>query len=440
MCYRQGPCRPLTDSYGWLIINLPQGVLHTMRLSSSSSIFVFVTLLIAGTGPWSPAAHAQTFKVLYSFTGGADGSQPHAGLVFDAAGNLYGTTRFSGAWTHGGGLGTVFKLAKNGKETVLYSFRGRPDGANPQDSVVRDANGNLYGTTYGGGPSTYGTVFKLSRTGKETVLHKFCTETGCLDGAVPTASLIRDGSGNLYGTTNGGGSARSCNVDCGTVFKVSRTGQETVLYNFTGGVDGGGPTAGLVQNASGNFYGTTYLGGNPKCNLYPGLGCGVVFKLTKSGKETVVHTFVGGLDGAGPSPGRLVRDAAGNLFGTTYSGGGNGCGGSGCGTVYKLDTAGKLTVLYRFSGGENGGGPAAVIMDKSGNLYGATEQGGGVFKLDTTGRETVLHTFTGGSDGAIPKGSLVMDAAGNLYGVTAAGGNPSCFDGIGCGVVFEITP
>ena len=256
--------------------------------------------------------------MLYSFTG-SDGSEPFAGLIADSSGNLYGTTQSGGA---SGGHGVVFKLSPSGTETVLHTFTGGSDGGIPRAGLIADTGGNLYGTTAGGGASNAGTVFKLSPSGTETVLYSF---TGS-DGSGPFAGLIADSSGNLYGTTQSGGASGGH----GVVFKLSPGGTETVLYSFTGGSDGGTPRAGLIADSSGNLYGTTQFGG-PGCG---GVGCGVVFKLSPSGTETVLYSFTGS-DGSGPFPG-LIADSSGNLYGTTLSGGASG----GHGVVFKLTGAG----------------------------------------------------------------------------------------------------
>jgi uncharacterized repeat protein (TIGR03803 family) len=304
--------------------------------------------------------------VLHSFTGSTDGKWPKTGLVRDTAGNLYGTTGGGGT----SGNGSVFKLDTTGKETVLYSFTGSPDGSSP-GNLIRDANGNLYGTTVLGGAScNCGTVFKVDATGKETVLYVFTSGNGNTDGRNPGAGLVRDGAGNLYGTTvNGGRSGK------GTVFKVDTTGKETVLHSFAGtGGDGANPYASLVRDAAGNLYGTTFLGGT-SCN------CGTIFKVDATGKETVVHSFTG-LDGEYPLAG-LVRDSAGNLYGTTTGGGT-----SGYGVVFKLNETGTETVLHSFTGGTTDGNSpyAGLVRDAAGNLYGTTHSGGAsnygtVFKL-----------------------------------------------------------
>jgi uncharacterized repeat protein (TIGR03803 family) len=249
--------------------------------------------------------------LLHSFTGSpTDGASPYAGLIRDAAGNLYGTTSLGGASSNClEGCGTVFKIDATGSETVLYSFTGTSgDGADPMAGLVRDAAGNLYGTTANGGTSELGTVFKVDKTGRETVLHSF---TGYpTDGAHPWAGLLRDAAGNLYGTTYGGGT-----LDYGTVFKLDTTGKETVFYSFQGyPEDGSFPQASLVQDATGNLYGTTTQGGTSDP-----LG-GTVFKLDVAGQEVVLYSFTGGTDGADPIAG-LLRDASGNLYGTTYTAG-----------------------------------------------------------------------------------------------------------------------
>jgi len=409
--------------------------IHRRVAGAALALAIMLVVAVVATRP----ARAQTFtySVLYSFMGSPDGEWPVAGLVLDAQGNLYGTTGQGGDLACGVyGCGTAFKVDSTGKETVLYSFTGATDGALPYAGLVLDAQGNLYGTTAGGGTYGSGTVFKLDTTGKETVLHSFTGKSG--DGADPWAGLVLDARGNLYGTTELGGYS-ACSTtpfgrSCGTVFKVDTTGKETVLYSFTGKKgDGAVPRAGLVLDAQGNLYGTTYLRGAHNE--------GTVFKVDTNGKETVLYSFTG-TGGDGYFPGGLVLDAQGNLYGTTYKGGAHNKG-----TVFKVDTTGKETVLYSFAGrGRDGTNPwAGLVLDAQGNLYGTTEFGGGacnwgglgcgtVFKVDTTGKETVLYRFTGAPDGALPCAGLVLDAQGNLYGTTNYGG---AYDR---GMVFKLTP
>jgi uncharacterized repeat protein (TIGR03803 family) len=291
-------------------------------------------------------------------------------LIPDAAGNLYGTTFDGGA----SDAGVVFKLSPTGTETVLYSFTGGADGANPDAELIRDAAGNLYGTTRDGGTFDAGVVFELIRCDSEAsgyefkVLHTFAG--GADDGAYLYAGLIQDAAGNLYGTTGGGGAASSaCNSPdgrCGVVFKLSPGGTETILYRFTGVRDGADPSASLIRDAAGNLYGTTPFGG-------PG-GHGVVFKVSPTGIETVLYSFTGGTDGGYPQA-ALIGGAAGTLYGTTVRGGV-----SNEGVVYKLipcDSSYDFKVVYSFTGGADGGQPTAeLIQDAADNLYGTTYSGG----------------------------------------------------------------
>ncbi|MBV9304009.1 MAG: hypothetical protein JOY62_11265 [Acidobacteriaceae bacterium] len=395
-------------------------VFRTELLLAQIRLLAFTFGVIA-----SSSAHAQDYQVLHAFTGVADGAWPLDNLIRDAAGNLYGTTQLGGQ-----GNGVVFKLDIGDTETVLHSFTGYPsDGALPVGNLIRDSAGTLYGTTAFGGTSGFGTVFKLNPAGAETVLYNF---TLAADGS-PYAGLVRDSAGNLYGTTSSGGIP--CN--CGVVFKVDTAGNQTVLYTFAGGTDGGSPFAGLIRDTKGDLYGTTFFGGD--LSACGGVGCGVVFKVDPSGNETVLYSFKGGSDGLEPA-GTLVRDAAGNLYGTPYEGG---C--SGAGTVFKIDTAGHETILHTFAGGRDGANPyGGLILDAEGNLYGTTTLGGirracpsadgcgTVFRVDARGRETILHRFTAYKGGGYPQASLMLDNNHNLYGTTYAGGP---FD---AGVIFKL--
>jgi uncharacterized repeat protein (TIGR03803 family) len=379
------------------------------------------TLIGLGVFP-GQSAQAQTFKVLYNFTGAPDGGYPYGGLVRDEAGNLYGTTETGGA----NGAGTVFKVDKSGKETVLYSFAGGSDGANPFAGVVRDAEGNLYGTTANGGPSSAGTVFKVSKTGKETLLYSFL---GGSDGCYPFGGLLRDSAGNLYGTTEVCGA-----FGVGTVFKVSKTGKETILHSFAGGEkDGEYPSfTTLIMDSKGVLYGVTEEGG--------AINLGTVYKLTKSGKLTVLHSFNGGTTDGCDVFGTPAMDKGGNLYGTA-----NACGSSGAGMVWKVTPKGTETVLHNFaSGASDGSEPVAgVILDAKGNMYGDTYQGGSsnlgtAYKLSKKGAITVLHTFDG-SEGSYLYAGVIRDASGNLYGTSLYGGRgDGCNNG--CGTVWKLVP
>jgi uncharacterized repeat protein (TIGR03803 family) len=369
-------------------------------------------------------ARAQTFTVLYTFTNTANGEQPDSNLISDAAGNLYGTTQYGGT---SGGFGTVFKLDPSNDETVLLSFAGTPDAEDPYSGLFRDKAGNFYGTTlYGGIRGGFGTIFKLNSAGKETILHSFA---GTPDGEDPRSTLVRDTERNLYGTTQYGGTQGGY----GTVFRLSPKGKLTLLHSFAGTPDGEDPYGGLVRDKAGNLYGTTLYGGTNG-------GFGTVFKLGVKGKLTLLHSFAETPDGASPLAG-LIQDAAGNLYGTTQYGGTNG----GFGTVFKLNSKGKLILLHSFAGMPDGQNPyARLVRDAAGNLYGTTYYGGtsgygSVFEINTKGKLTILHSFTPSPDGSHPIAGLIRDKAGNLYGTTSDGGDLNCgFSG--CGTVFKITP
>lgn len=290
---------------------------------------------------------------------------------------------------------------------TLHTFSGSgSDGANSYARLVRDSAGNLYGTTAGGGAFHQGIVFRVDASGNETVLYNF---TGGTDGGNPRSGLLRDTAGNLYGITAGGGKGQ------GVVFKLDPNGVETVLHALTM-AEGSGSASGLTLDSSGNFYGTTELGG--------AYNQGVAFKLDASGNYSVLHSFGkhASLDGSQPYAG-LVRDAAGNLYGTTFGGGRYGQG-----TVYKVDASGNESVIYSFRGGSDGSSPSStLVLDQAGNLYGTTDNGGTgnlgtVFKVAPSGIEKVLHRFGSVNDGASPFVGLVKDGAGNLYGVTDGGG------------------
>jgi uncharacterized repeat protein (TIGR03803 family) len=317
--------------------------------------------------------------------------------------------------------------ARAGKFQVLHTFLDGDDGATSNAPVILDRRGNMYGTALQGGTSNNGVVFKITAEGKESVLYSFA---GGNDGSKPEAGLVIDASGNFYGTTNLGGPA-----DQGTVFKIAPDGTETALHAFTGGSDGGYPQANLLRDKAGNLFGTAVTGGSG-CS---GSGCGTIFEVAADGAFTTLHAFTGGDDGWFPMSG-LIADRKGNLYGTADVGGAHGFG-----TVFRLSQHGTFKVLYAFAGGNDGAySQAGLIWDSSGNLYGTTRGGGGskacgdygcgtVFKLAPDGTESVLYAFTGAGDGGEPYGGVTADSSGNLYGTTITGGNPQ-----GLGVVFEL--
>jgi len=325
-------------------------------------------------------------------------------------------------------------------EQVLYSFHGTPDASIATSNLISDDAGNLYGTTARGGISDgyygNGTVFKLSPASghwRETILYKF---TGGSDGKYPSSGLIRDSAGNFYGTTSQGGSS-SCG--CGVVFKLDPSGTETALYSFTQ-TDGEYPSGGLIFDAHGDFFGTTSNGG--------AYGNGVVFELIANSDdtwtETVLYSFTNNSgDGANPETG-VVMDNAGNLYGTTESGGNN----PGDGIVFELKHSGSSwteSILYSFTGGADGSRPFDGLTIHGSRLYGTTIAGGSgegvVFELQSGSSgwtETVIYAFKGHPDGASPEAGVIFDKSGNLYGTTDSGGWRYCF--IGCGTIFKLTP
>jgi uncharacterized repeat protein (TIGR03803 family) len=544
-------------------------------LNPSVATVALILLLVS-------VAPAATEKILHNFNVLPHGANPESNLIADAAGNLYGTS------SRGGGYGVVFKLTptSGGKwvETVIHDFVGEPgsgpDGAYPAASLIFDAAGNLYGTTSEGGIYGQGTVFKLTPVsgGKwiESVIHQFAGYPS--DGTDPVASLIFDNAGNLYGTTANGGNNDGCGdqyqaIACGTVFELSPssggTWTEAVLYNFQGASDGCTPLANVVIDAAGNLYGSTpYCGGeedqgtifelsrgsggswtqsviydfnntdafNPSGvifdeagNLYGTAGsyygkgtASIAFELTPGEDvwtETTLYVFTGGADGGNPS-GNLTFDSAGNLYGTAQSGGiSSACNNQGCGTVFELSAgSGGWTekVLYSFTGQSDGSDPKGgvlrvsadtlyttaswgatagcsgngtsgcgavlkltasaggdwkaapiydfpspqdgstpysnLVSDASGNLFGTTESGGTapcecgtVFELSPTStgewKEKILYSFTGtNGDGYGPLGGVIFDQSGNLYGTTPSGGNQTCDGNVPCGTVFELSP
>jgi uncharacterized repeat protein (TIGR03803 family) len=412
--------RILNEEGRLIVINKLKELFSNLRLEAASAVLMFAVLLVL-EAMTEPAAHAQTFSTLYNFTGAADGGVPMAGVVKDARGNIYGTTNSGGS----AGNGVVFAVNTGGVETVLYDFADWPNGANPNSTPFRDKAKKLYGTTYYGG-GNFGVVFSVDTNGNESVLHTF---EGFPDGAFPDGGLIQDKDGNLYGTTSAGGDPNCDNGNgCGTVFKLSKNGTLTVLHTFEGGPNDGDSPAltTLLINKQGNIYGTTTSGG--RFTHY-----GVVYKLAKNGKLTVLHSFAGGTaDGCHPF-GTPASDDAGNLYGTTL-----GCGSFSDGTVWEVNKKGVETIMHNFSGSRSdGNGPfAGVVRDSKGNLYGDTFAGGSsstctggcgtVYRLSQSGVFTLLHSFAL-SDGAYPSGDLLRDAKGRLYGTTSYGGSSTYY-------------
>jgi uncharacterized repeat protein (TIGR03803 family) len=416
------------------------------RLSRTSSVLTLALLTVLVLVPsvvmaQTPSTH---FEVLHAFHDG-DGYQP-VGITLDSAGNLYGAAGFGGDFECSltpYGCGVTFELSTTGnvKMKILHKFKGYPDGAQPLSSqnagggLTWDSQGNLYGVAWDGGdPSCLevgnggcGTVFKIDKTGKESELYAFTLING--DGALPTGSLIADKSGNLYGATTDGGQPAYGRC-CGTVYKLDKTGNESVLYAFAANYTDGQQPTGLVEDAEGNFYGDTAAGGT--------YNCGIVFKVDKTGQETVLYSFTG-TNGDGCTPNSpLVLDMKGNLYGTVLGGNANGL-------VFEMTKTGKEKILYSFNGNDGSGPVGPLVFDGEGSIYGVTYSGGSlghgtVFKLTKAGNETVLHNFSGGKDGNQPGQGLTIDSVGSFYGTTVSGGDLTCGGGGGCGVVFKITP
>jgi uncharacterized repeat protein (TIGR03803 family) len=427
-----------------------------MRTLARYAISMGAAALIAGCGgpqqpigapgamPQSSALARQTdstnYKVVYSFSGGNDGEAPNG--VIDVGGTLYGTTGVGG---YPCGCGTVFSVTPSGTEKVLYSFAAGSDGSEPRAGLI-DVRGTLYGTTDGGGSYeclfgnyyyySCGTVFSITPTGTEKVLHSFSGYPN--DGAFPVAPLIGV-KGTLYGTTFDGGTVcyGSYYAVCGAVFSITRGGVERVLHSFRLAGGGREPQAGLVD-VDGTLYGTTVFGGKH--------GYGTVFKITTGGKERTLYSFGAGKDGRNPYAG--LTELRGTLYGTTLAGGSYTCSQRyyyySCGTVFSITTGGKERVLHSFGKGADGANPYASLMERKGTLYGTTLYGGAyscgvyhgcgtVFSITPGGKERVLHSFGASSDGKAPQVGLV-DVDGTLYGTTPAGGAHRY------GTVFSLKP
>ena len=380
----------------------------TLRLSvciAALTLLTFHPHLAGQTGP--------TFTGLYSFTGtGTDGKDPLTGLVQGTNGDFYGTTFGGGS----GSDGTVYKVTPAGVHTTLHSFTGiGTDGAFPRAALVQGSDGNFYGTTGGGGSDSLGTVFKMTPAGSLSTLYSF-TGTGT-DGTYPGSALVEGSDGNFYGTTSGGGSG-----SLGTIYKITPAGVLNTLHSFSDdGTEGGNPSSGLVRGSDGDLYGTTPNYGAEFSNN-PG---GTAFKISVAGVFKVLHLFGSGTDGAYPS-GELVQGSDGEFYGTTQEGGS-----SASGTVFKISAGGVLETLHSFAGGTDGASPrAGLVQGSDGNFYGTTYSGGNVagtiFEITPAGAVTILHVFTDtDKDGAGASAALVQGSDGDFYGTTSLGGGSS---------------
>lgn len=412
----------------------------TMKLNQqTAAAFALMSILAIAS-----SAHAQTFRVIHTFSGEGDSGSPTVGVSIDAAGNLYGTTTEDA----NGNSGITYELKLHGGSWVFYrlhAFAGSQDGEGPTSRPLIARDGTLYGST-GAGPgngclgSGCGVIYHLQPSPtippsfeapwQETLAYIF--QGPPHDVATPSGDLLADQSGNIYGTAENG----PIGYGTGSVYELTRNGagwSESILYAFPGGNDGGVPADGVVSDGHGNLYGAASGGAG---------GSGVIYELSPSGSgwtEKLLYTFSYDKDGYGPTV--PVIDGSGNLFGATNIGPPGYCGG----TVWELSPTTGFQTLFCFTDPPAGSsGPTGKLaMDSSGNLYGTTESEGlgygTVFELSPTGNGwvyTLLYEFTGGADGSIPNGSITFDAGGNLYGTTLYGGNKPC----NCGVIWEITP
>jgi uncharacterized repeat protein (TIGR03803 family) len=374
---------------------------------------------VAASNVMSVVIQCPYVQTLYSFGNALEGYGPETGLLFGSDGNLYGATAEGGPnvvnTINNLGAGSFFRLTLAGEETDLWNFGSGQDGQDPSGNLVVDASGNFYGTTYVGGLNGAGTVFKITPTGQETVLWNFGSGT---DGQKPFGSLVLGQDGNLYGTTSEGGAQGA-----GTVFRLTPAGAETVLWDFGAGTDGQTPKGRFLQANDGNFYGTTESGG--------AFTYGTVFKLTPTGAETVLYSFAFGADGQGPEG--LTQGPDGDFYGITIGGGTYSVG-----TAFKVTTSGVETLLWTFGNGNDGRNPnAAPLLGADGNFYGVTASGGTsglgtLFRLTPTGSEMVLWSFKD-TDGSTPFSTLIQGPDGTIYGTTYRGGIA------GGGVVYKLT-
>jgi uncharacterized repeat protein (TIGR03803 family) len=386
-------------------------------LVQGSDGYFYGTTSYGGTNDWGTVFKISSngaFTLLYSFTNGVDGGWPYAGLVEGKDGYFYGTASWGGTADDG----TVFKISSDGAFTSLYSFTNGIDGGYPWGALVQASDGCFYGTTSYGFPNSLGTVFKINSAGAFTLLYSFAFAS---DGAGPLAGLVQASDGDFYGTTSAGGSNAP-----GTVFKITSSGDLTLLYSFTNGADGSRPESSLVQGRDGSFYGTAEKGGGTNDG-------GTIFKIGSSGALTPLHSFTFGRDGANPYAG-LIQGSDGDFYGTTYSGGTDFDG-----TVFKITADGALTPLHSFIGADGANPEAGLVPGSDGYFYGTTDSGGRnyngtVFKISPSGILTSLYSFTGGNDGGTPQASLVEGVDGSFYGTASSGGKN------GNGTIFKISP
>jgi len=449
---------PSNNTVGWSV-NGVSGGNSTMGTISGAGLYTApttvpnpATVTVTATSQAFPSVSGSasvtigpyTEKPVYSFTSLTDGAAPSTALIQGSDGYFYGTAQMGGAY----GYGTAFKVDPSGNVTSLHEF-SNTDGAYSIGTLIQASDGYFYGTTQWGGAFGEGTIFKMDSNGNLTTFYSFA---GGNDGAEPLAGLIQASDGNLYGTAWYGGT-----YDCGTVYKTDLSGNFTTLYSFSGGTDGGAPWSALIQAQDGYFYGTTSGGGDSSS--------GTVFKMDSAGNLNTLYSFTGGADGGYPSE-ALLEANDGFFYGTTLYAGDATCTVSntgGCGTVFRVDSAGNLTTMHDFSGGVDGGVPfSSLIQATDGDFYGTTVAGGNpscsvyasgedyttytgcgtVFKMDSAGNVDALYSFTGSpSDGSNPLSTLLQGSDGFFYGTTRWGGTDSTCpytNNGGCGTVFKV--
>lgn len=381
---------------------------------------------LAAMAAWSPAASAQAaYHIVHDFADTTTGGRyPAAPLLQTADGTFYGTTEEGGP----AGTGTVFKMTADGTVTQLHAFGEIPDAEYPSGGLLLASDGNFYGLTSGGGPGFGGAIYRMTPSGSVTVLQTFdLFSTGPHD---PVGTLAQAPDGYLYGVTENGGA-----INRGTIFRMALDGTFAVIHEFTV-LDGGVPQAGLIRATDGNFYGTTTIGGGgPGCG---GIGCGTVYRVTPAGDLTIIHTFAGGAAGDRPQA-SVVQARDGNLYGTTQLGGAlNG------GTIFRVSLDGAFLQLHGFGSLTEGFDPHELIEGFDGYFYGTTNEGPGfgcggfgcgtIFRMDLAGSVQALHEFTGVPDGVAPYAGLTQAADGTLYGTTTIGGATAD------GTIFQLDP
>jgi uncharacterized repeat protein (TIGR03803 family) len=408
----------------------------TVRNFRLAKMVCIVAALCAASAISSPA---QTLTVLANF-GVNSGSSPQGPLAQGVDGNLYGATTFGGSGTLS--IGSIFDVTPGGELTTVYNFCSKKhcnDGSEPNSGLLLAADGNFYGLASSSGLYGNGTMFRLTPAGNLTTIYNFCSQTNCADGGYPERWLAQ-GTNGFYGVTGGWGA-----YGFGTVFVINQAGTLTTLHSFCPSRDGSNcpdgrnPQGGLIQASNGNFYGTTNEGG---VNGYQG---GTIFEITPAGQLTTLYSFCSKANCAdGATPNGLMQAANGNFYGATYAGGTTGCNGNGCGTIFEMTAAGKLTTLYTFckkSGCVDGWGPSTISQGTDGNLYGTSVGGtfgqGTIFRITPSGEFTSLYNFctseTSCPEGRLPETGVSQATDGNFYGTTVADG------AYGYGTVFSLS-